>query len=85
MRQATPEESFAVIAKNDVAVVVVDADTYGLSFVRGLRSVFPSTSVIAVSKSPSTRSQAGRAGAVAMPVSTPPAKIDALVARLARG
>jgi CheY-like chemotaxis protein len=82
---ATPEESFDVVARRDASVVIVDVDAYGIALVRDLRRVFPDTSVIAISKSASTRSAARRAGAVVAKPSTPATKLRRLVARLARG
>jgi DNA-binding NarL/FixJ family response regulator len=83
--EATPEQAFDVAAKRDASVIVVDADTYGVNLVRHLAAVFPTTYVVALSKSRVTLDVLGREGAVAVPASTPPQKIAKLVRSLVRG
>ena len=57
---------------------------YGINLVHDLRSVFPTTAVVALSKSPVTRSAAAREGAVALEAGTSRSKLATLCARLAR-
>jgi hypothetical protein len=81
--EATPEQSFDLAATHDASVIIVDADKYGVKLVRDLRAVFPTTSIVALSKSPVTLDALARAGAIAVPSSTSPAKIAKLVQKLA--
>jgi hypothetical protein len=83
--EATPEQSFEVASTRDAAVVIVDADKYGVQLVRDLRKVFPTTAVVALSKSKVTLAILARQGAIALPASTPAAKLAALVSTLAKG
>jgi hypothetical protein len=78
---ATPAQTFGVASDHDASVIVVDADAYGLQLVTDLRTVFPGSAVIALSKRSATLLAATRDGAVAVPASTPPAKLAKLVAR----
>jgi hypothetical protein len=82
--EATPEQSFEVAATRDASVVIVDADKYGVTLVRDLRRVFPTTEVVALSKSKVTLAILARQGAIALPASTPAAKIAALVNTLSK-
>jgi DNA-binding NarL/FixJ family response regulator len=84
--EATPEQSFEVASTRDASVVIVDADKYGVQFVRNLRRVFPTTPVVALSKSKVTFAILARqgAGVIALPASTPAAKIAALVDKLSK-
>jgi hypothetical protein len=82
--EATPEQSFQVASTRDASVVIVDADKYGVKFVRNLCKVFPTTGVVALSKSKITLAILGRDGAFALPSSTPPATIAKLVAKLSK-
>jgi hypothetical protein len=82
--EATPEQSFEVASTRDASVVIVDADKYGVKLVRELRKVFPTTAVVALSKSKLTLAILGRQGAIALPSSTPAAKIAALVNTLSK-
>jgi hypothetical protein len=82
--EATPEQSFDAASTRDASVVIVDADKYGLKLVRDLRMVFPTTAIVGLSKSKVTLAILARQGAVALPASTPAAKIAALVAPLAK-
>jgi DNA-binding NarL/FixJ family response regulator len=81
--EATPEQSFEVASTHDASVVIVDADKYGVKLVRDLRTVFPTTAVVALSKSKVTLAVLGGQGEFALPSSTPPATIAALVEKLA--
>jgi hypothetical protein len=82
--EATPEQSFEVASTRDASVVIVDADKYGLQLVRDLRKVFPTTAVVALSKSKATLAILARQGAIALPASTPAAKLAALVNTLSK-
>jgi hypothetical protein len=82
--EATPEQSFDVASTRDASVVIVDADKYGMKLVRELRKVFPTTAVVALSKSKVTLAILARQGAIALPSSTPAAKIAALVNTLSK-
>jgi hypothetical protein len=82
--EATPEQSFDVASTRDASVVIVDADKYGVKLVRELRKVFPTTAVVALSKSKVTLAILARHGAIALPSSTPAAKIAALVNTLSK-
>jgi hypothetical protein len=64
--------------------VIVDADKYGLQLVRDLRTVFPTTAVVALSKNKVTLANLARQGAIALPASTPAAKLAALVNTLSK-
>ena len=83
--EATPEQAFDLAASHDASVIIVDADKYGVKLVRQLSAVFPTTYVVALSKSPVTLEAIRREHAIAVPASTPPAKIAKLVQKLARG
>ncbi|HEV7639953.1 MAG TPA: Ig-like domain-containing protein, partial [Gaiellaceae bacterium] len=82
--EATPEQSFEVASARDASVVIVDADKYGVKLVRDLRRVFPTTAVVALSKSKVTLAILARQDAIALPASTPPAKLAALVNTLSK-
>ena len=80
----TPEQTYVYATYHDVALILVDADVHGAAFVRNLRTVFPATVVVALSKSSSRRAQLSHMGAVALPASTTSAKLATLVARFTR-
>ncbi|HEY8723220.1 MAG TPA: Ig-like domain-containing protein [Gaiellaceae bacterium] len=82
--EATPEQSFDVASTRDASVVIVDADKYGVKLVHDLHTVFPTTSIVALSKSKVTLAILARDGAIALPTSTPAKKIAALVDRLSK-
>ncbi|HVM70056.1 MAG TPA: hypothetical protein VM204_09525, partial [Gaiellaceae bacterium] len=85
---ATPHDTFLLVASNgrNVGVVVVDADRYGMRFVRDLRTVFPELKVIVLSQSAKTRRQALKAGVVrALPKPAAPATLSKAIARVAAG
>jgi hypothetical protein len=84
VQATTPEQAFIFATYHDVALILVDADVYGVEFVRNVRTVFPSTAVVALSKSGSRRVQLSQIGAVALPASTTSASLAWLVARLTR-
>jgi hypothetical protein len=65
-----------------VRVFVVDADQYGPSLARDLHTVFPSANVVALSTNGGRRAALKSNGIVAVPASTPPSQLAALVARL---
>ncbi len=72
---------------SNVSVIVVDADLYGVTLVRDLHTVFPTTAVLAISKSPAKLARLARLarlGATAVPWSTPAAQIAALIRRLVK-
>jgi hypothetical protein len=81
--EATPGQSFEVASTRDASVVIVDADKYGVKLVHDLHVVFPTTAIVALSGSKVTLAILARQGAVALPSSTPAAKIAALVRKLA--
>ena len=86
VRKLTAEQAYLYATYHNVSVIVLDADTYGLTLIQNLREVFPSTAVIAISKSPQTLARAARLGAIAVPANASPTKLSALIARvLARG
>jgi hypothetical protein len=69
----------------NVQVIVVDVDQYGVGLVRDLHTVFPAIRIVAIATGPKTLAAAVRAGAaIAVPRSTPAAKLAEIVARLAR-
>jgi methionine-rich copper-binding protein CopC len=82
--EATPEQSFDVASTRDASVVIVDADKYGVKLVHDLQVVFPTTAIVALSESKVTLAILARQGAIALPSSTPAAKIAALVRKLAK-
>jgi hypothetical protein len=82
--EATPEQSFDVASTRDASVVIVDADKYGVKLVRDLRKVFPTTAIVALSKSKVTLAILARRGAFALPSSTRPTRIAALVEKLSK-
>ena len=63
----TVDAAFALASSStkNVQVIVVDVDRYGMTFLRDLRTVFPSVKLVAMSSSPRTLQQARRAGASA--------------------
>ena len=83
VRTGTVEQAVLYATYHDVAVFVVDADLYGAPSVATLRTVFPTTRVVVLSKRASLRARLTRLGALALPSSTPAAQLAALVARLA--
>jgi len=85
--QARPDQTFTLAAAQqlDVRMIVVDVDEYGVSFLRDLRTVFPSLGLIAISSDPVTLSRSAGAGAtLAVSGSTPPARIARSIVLLGR-
>jgi hypothetical protein len=82
--EATPEQSFDVASTRDASVVIVDVDKYGVKLVRDLHTVFPTTSVVALSKSSVTLAILHGQGVYALPSSTPAKQIAALVQQLSK-
>jgi hypothetical protein len=82
--EATPEQSFDVASTRDASVVIVDADKFGVKLVHDLRTVFPTTAIVALSKSRVTLAILARQGAIALPSSTSAKKIAALVDKLSK-
>jgi chitinase len=69
--------------KEDVRVIVVDVDQFGVSFVRDLHTVFPNVKIVAVARRPRTLAAALKAGAtVALPSSTPSSVLATVVSKL---
>jgi hypothetical protein len=60
-------------------MIVVNVDVYGVGLVRSLRTVFPTTDVIALSTDPATRATATKAGASALPASSSSARLLSLI------
>ncbi len=70
---------------DNVEVIVVDVDRYGLQLIRDLRLVFPTVRIIGLTNDPRRLGQAIRAGAtIAVPRSTPPKDLAKLIKRLAK-
>jgi DNA-binding NarL/FixJ family response regulator len=76
----TSEEAYLYATYHDVSVIVLDVDTDRIQLVRSLRTIFPSTAVIAFSRDPAKIAAAAKAGAIAGPPSSSTAKLDALIA-----
>jgi hypothetical protein len=67
----------------NIQAVVVDVDSYTLSMVHDLRTVFPGIPIVALTDDPQKLSRAVAAGAtVALPRSTPPDQLAKVVRRL---
>jgi adhesin/invasin len=82
---ASAEQAYLYGTYHDVAVIVVDVDVHGVALVRDLHGVFPETAIVAVSRQPARRAAEARAGAVAVPASTPPVTLAKLLLALAAG
>ena len=67
----TPDQAFLYATYHDVRVIVVDADLYGPALARDLHQVFPSATVVALSKNSGRRAALKSKGIVAVPASTP--------------
>jgi hypothetical protein len=83
VERSTGERAFLYATYHDVSVIVVDADVMGLPYIRALRTVFPSTTIVARSARASRRAALTRLGATAVPASMSAARFAALVQRLA--
>jgi methionine-rich copper-binding protein CopC len=82
MLTLSSEQAFEYATYHDVSVILVDIDPDRMRLLKSLRTVFPSTVVIAVSKDPAKLAAAAKAGAIAVPRSTSAASLNALIARL---
>ncbi|HEV7134091.1 MAG TPA: hypothetical protein VGN27_10215, partial [Gaiellaceae bacterium] len=83
---STGDSAFALTGspKQNVQVIVVDADQYGLGLVRDLRTVFPMVRLVVLTDDPRKLANAVAAGAtVALPKATPAVKLTKLVGALA--
>jgi hypothetical protein len=76
----TSEEAYLYATSHDVSVIVLDIDPDRMQLLKALRTVFPSTAVIAFSKDPAKLAVAAKAGAIAIPRSTSAAKLRVLIA-----
>jgi hypothetical protein len=77
----TPDQAFLYATYHDVRVLLVDADLHGPELARDLHTVFPSATVVAISKSPARRAALKSRGIVAVA----PSQAAATVAQLLRG
>jgi hypothetical protein len=78
----TGEQAYLYATYHDVSVIVLDVDPDRIQLVKSLRTIFPSTAVIAFSKDPAKLTAAAKAGAIAVPPSTSAAKLALLIARV---
>jgi hypothetical protein len=78
-----PTFDAAASRRTDVRVIVVDVDAFGVSLIRDLHAVFPSTKIVALTSSPRQMVASLKAGAsIALPRSTPASVLTRLVTRL---
>jgi hypothetical protein len=78
-----PTFDAAASRRTDVRVIVIDVDAFGISVVRDLHAVFPSTKIVALTSSPKQMAASLKAGAViALPRSTPSSTLGRLITRL---
>ena len=64
-------------------VIVVDVDAFGVSLIRDLHAVFPSTKIVALTSSPRQMIASLKAGAViALPRATPASVLTRVITRL---
>ncbi|HZT91093.1 MAG TPA: invasin domain 3-containing protein [Gaiellaceae bacterium] len=82
LSRVTPEQAYLFATYHDVSVVVVDTALYGAQLARNLHTVFPNTAVVALARSPYTRTSLARGGCVAVPASTTTKQLVALIDRL---
>jgi hypothetical protein len=82
VEKLTSEQAYLYATYHDVSVILLDVDAKRLQLLKSLRTVFPSTAVIAFSKDPAERAAATKVGAIAVPPSTSAAKLAALIARV---
>jgi hypothetical protein len=67
----------------DVRVIVVDVDAFGVSLIRDLHVVFPSTKIVALTSGPKQMAASLKAGAaIALPSSTPASTLARVIKRL---
>ena len=78
----TSEQAYLYATYHDVSAILVNVDSDRLQLLNSLRTVFPSTAVIAFSNDPGKLAAAAKAGAIAVPRSTSAAKLNALIARV---
>jgi DNA-binding NarL/FixJ family response regulator len=76
----TSEQAYVYATYHDVSVILLDVDSDRIQLLKSLRTVFPATAVIAFSKDPARLAAAAKTGAIAVPRSTSPAKLRALIA-----
>jgi len=84
---ATVETAFALAGAGSAGAeaIVVDADEFGIPFLRDLRTVFPRLKIVALSRTATSLARARRVGAtVALPTSTPNDVLASVVAKLLR-
>ncbi|MDQ2969246.1 MAG: Ig-like domain-containing protein, partial [Actinomycetota bacterium] len=78
-----PTFDAAASRRTDVRVIVVDVDAFGLSLIRDLHAVFPSTKIVALTSGPKQMVASLKAGAsIALPRSTPASILTRVVTRL---
>jgi hypothetical protein len=78
-----PTFDAAASRRTDVRVIVVDVDAFGVSLIRDLHAVFPSTKIVALTSSPRQMTASLKAGAViALPRATPASVLTRLITRL---
>jgi hypothetical protein len=73
------EQAFEYATYHDVSVILLDVDADRIPLLKSLRTVFPSTTVIAISNDSAKLAAATKAGAIAVPRSTSAAKLRALI------
>jgi len=78
----TTDQAYSYATYHDVSAILIDIDSDRIQLLQSLRIVFPSTTVIALSKDPAKLAAAAKAGAIAVPRSMSPAKLNSLVARV---
>jgi len=78
-----PTFDAAASRRTNVRVIVIDVDAFGVSVVRDLHVVFPSTKIVALTSSPRQMAASLKAGAaIALPRSTPASTLGRLITRL---
>jgi len=78
-----PTFDAAASRRTDVRVIVVDVDAFGVSLIRDLHAVFPSTKIVALTSGPKQMVASLKAGAsIALPRSTPPSVLTRVITRL---
>jgi hypothetical protein len=85
VRASSVEPAFDAAAsrRNDVRVIVIDVDEFGVAMIRDLHAVFPSVKIVALTSGPRQMAASLKAGAaVALPRSTPATVLTRLIQRL---
>jgi len=78
-----PTFDAAASRRTDVRIIVVDVDAFGISLVRDLHAVFPSTKIVALTSGPRQMAASLKAGAaIALPRSTPASTLGRLIQKL---